>query len=419
MVAHATNTSQPEGSAAPKAASVAVIGAGAAGLVTALALAAEGLPVTLIGPARPRDARTTALMDGSVRALDALGVWPRLAGQVSPLKTMRLIDDTGRLMRAPEVSFQAAELDLAAFAWNAENEPLLAALEGVVADTPSITRVVAAVDHVADGPEACEVTLEDGRVLSFTLVAAADGRRSPSREAAGIELRARDYPQVAVTATLAHTRPHRDISTEFHTPTGPFTLVPLPGDRASIVCVVAPKEAERLMALDEADFSREMERRAHSILGRMVLDCPRGAFPLGARTAARFASGHIFLVGEAAHIIPPIGAQGLNLGIRDAATLAELVGEAHRAGRDIAGPDVAEAYESRRRADVESRSLAVDLINRSLLTDLLPIQGVRGLGLWLLGRWPGLRRIVMREGVGPSRDVPRLLRHRIDNSRAA
>lgn len=396
----------------PAAGSVAVIGAGAAGLIAALALAREGLAVTLIGPERGADARTTALMDGSVQALEALGVWDRLKGQVSPLRVMRIVDDTGRLWRAPEVSFQAGELGLPAFAWNVENERLVAALEATVAQTPAITRIVASVREVMPGSETepAQVTLEDGRRLAVPLIAAADGRQSPSRTAAGIPLTSRDYPQVAVTATLSHTRAHRDISTEFHTPTGPFTLVPLPGDRASIVCVVAPQEAEALMALDEAAFSREMERRAHSILGKMTLDCPRGAFPLGARTARSFAEGRIFLLGEAAHIIPPIGAQGLNLSIRDAATLAELVGDAHHAGGDLATPALAENYSRRRLADVNSRSLAVDLVNRSLLTDLLPVQGVRGVGLWLLGRSAGLRKAVMREGVGPGRDVPRLLR---------
>ena len=415
MEPHLASAPQNPTPALAEGSPVAVVGAGAAGMIAALALAGEGLDVALIGPPRRRDARTTALMDGSVRALDALGVWPRLAGRgsaqkVSPLRVMRLVDDTHRLWRAPEVSFEAGELGLPAFAWNVENEPLLTALEASVAAAPRITRIEASVTAVSDAADAATLALDDGRSLVASLVVAADGRDSPCRAAAGIGLRARDYPQVAVTATLSHDRPHRDISTEFHTPTGPFTLVPLPGNRTSIVCVVAPKDAEALMALDEAGFSREMERRAHSLLGKMRLDGRRGAFPLGSRTAEHFARGRIFLLGEAAHIIPPIGAQGLNLGIRDAATLAELAGQARRAGHDIAGTDVAAAYERRRTADVESRSLAVDLFNRSLLTDFLPVQGVRGLGLWALGRSATLRRLVMREGVGPSRDVPPLMR---------
>ncbi len=388
---------------------VAVAGGGASGLVAALALAAGGLHVTLIAPRRAPDPRTTALMDGSVKALQALGVWPALLPNAAPLRVMRLIDGTRRLLRAPEVDFRAGELGLDAFAWNLENEPLLAALDAAVAGQPAIERIEASVVSVSDGEDGAQIELDDGRVLNVALVAAADGRNSPCRRAAGIEVRLREYPQVAVTATLAHTRPHGDISTEFHTETGPFTLVPLPGERSSVVCVVSPREAEQLMALDADAFARVMERKARSILGTMRLDSPRGNFPLSSRTAMSFARGRIALVGEAAHIIPPIGAQGLNLGIRDAATLAELASAAAKDGEDIGGAGVTEAYERRRRADVESRSFAVDLFNRSLLSGFVPVAGLRGFGLWLLGRSPLLRRAVMREGVGPTRDIPRLL----------
>ncbi|QFR32336.1 UbiH/UbiF family hydroxylase [Ancylobacter sp. TS-1] len=388
---------------------VAVIGGGASGLVAALALASGGLQVRLAAPPRAPDPRTTALMDGSVRALEALGLWERLRPDAAPLRIMRLIDDTGRLLRAPEVEFRSSELGLEGFAWNLENEVLLAALDEAVAADARITRLRAAVRQVEDGPEAVAITLDDGTVFEAALVAAADGRNSPSRRAAGIDMRVREYPQVAVTATLAHGRPHRDVSTEFHTRTGPFTLVPLPGDRSSVVCVVSPDEAEQLGALTPEAFAAAMERKAHSILGRMHLLSPRGSFPLSQRTAAHFARGRIALIGEAAHIIPPIGAQGLNLGIRDAATLAELASDAARAGADVGGADVTETYERRRRADVASRGFAVDLFNRSLLSDLLPVAGMRGFGIWMLGQSAGLRRAVMREGVGPTRDVPRLL----------
>jgi len=388
---------------------VAVIGGGATGLIAALALASGGLRVSLIAPQRPVDPRTTALMDGSMQALRALGVWERLRPDASPLRIMRLVDGTQRLMRAPEVSFRADELELEAFAWNLENEKLLAALDAAVADSSLIERIPAKVLHVVDGPDHATLNLDDDSSLVVQLVAAADGRNSPCRRDAGIAMREREYPQVAVTATLAHTRPHNDISTEFHTETGPFTLVPLPGNRSSVVAVVSPADAEALAALDDTAFARAIEKRAHSILGVMTLDSPRGSFPLSVRTAARFAKGRTVLLGEAAHVIPPIGAQGLNLGIRDAATLAELASAAHRGGDDIGAEALTDAYEARRRADVTSRSVAIDLFNRSLLTDFLPIQGLRGLGLWALGRSAPLRKAVMREGVGPTRNIPRLL----------
>ena len=396
-------------SEASGASNVAVIGGGATGLIAALALASGGLRVTLVAPPRAVDPRATALMDGSMQALQALGVWDRMRPDASPLRVMRLVDGTQRLMRAPEVSFRADELGLEAFAWNLENETLLAALDAAVAGSSLIVRVSAKVLRVIDGPTHATVALDDDRSLDVQLVAAADGRNSPCRRDAGIEMRTRDYPQVAVTATLAHTRPHNDISTEFHTETGPFTLVPLPGNRSSVVAVVSPADAEQLGTLDDAAFSRAIERRARSILGVMTLDSPRGSFPLSVRTAARFAKRRTVLLGEAAHVIPPIGAQGLNLGIRDAATLADLASTAFRAGEDVGGPALTSAFEARRRADVTGRTVAIDLFNRSLLTDFLPVQGLRGLGLWMLGRSAPLRKAVMREGVGPTRGIPRLL----------
>ncbi|WP_248310423.1 UbiH/UbiF family hydroxylase [Bosea sp. 117] len=386
-----------------------VVGGGAAGLITALALAAAGAQVHLLAPARRPDPRATALMDGSVKALEALGLWAELRPNASPLRVMRLVDDTRRLLRAPEVSFHAREMEIEAFAWNVENEALNDVLERAVATRPAIARVEGELAGLRRQAGQSVVTLGDGRTLSAALVAAADGRESAVRRLLGIAAPTRPYPQVAVTATLEHERAHEDISTEFHTETGPCVLVPLPGRRCSIVCVTSPAEAETLMALDDEGFGLAIETRTHSLLGRMRLVSPRGSFPLAARTAEHFSAERTVLVGEAAHVIPPIGAQGLNLGIRDAATLAELVADALRAGADIGSDAVTQAYERRRRADVASRTFAVDLANRSLLSELMPVHGMRGFALWLMGRVPALRHAMMREGIGPSRDVPRLV----------
>jgi 2-octaprenyl-6-methoxyphenol hydroxylase len=212
-----------------------------------------------------------------------------------------------------------------------------------------------------------------------------------------------------VTLNFTHTRPHKGVSTEFHTESGPFTLVPLPGLRSSLVCVVAPDEAARLAECDAETLSAEIERRSHSILGKITVEDGRGLFPLSVETAQSFARRRIALVGEAAHTIPPIGAQGLNLGLRDAATISELVVEARRDGGDVGSADVLARYERLRRADVTSRALAVDALNRSLLSDFLPVQGARGFGIYLLDRIAPLRRAVMREGVEPAAQ-PRLMR---------
>ncbi len=386
-----------------------VVGAGPSGLLAAIALAEGGIATTLVGNPAPSDHRTTALMSASVTALETLSVWDLCRQHAAPLAALRIADDTARLLRAPEARFEAREIGLPAFAYNIENRHLVAALEAHVRGLPTIRRIednVTAIE-AADTPV---IVLESGIRISAELIVGADGARSVCRAAAGIEMTGWQYPQHALTFNIRHTRPHHDISTEFHTESGPFTLVPLPGLRSSIVCVVDPAEAQRLRHLDDSALESEIEARSHSILGKITLDPGRGFFPLAVETAKRFAAGRIALVGEAAHRLPPIGAQGLNLGLRDAATIAELAVEADRAGGDIGGSEVLSRYDTQRRTDVTARTFAVDLLNRSLLSGFLPVQGARGLGIYLMNRVGGLRRAVMHEGVDPAAAKPRLMR---------
>jgi 2-octaprenyl-6-methoxyphenol hydroxylase len=388
-----------------------VVGGGPAGLTAGLALAAGGIAIALVS-ARPAQAdnRTSFLVDSSVAALTALGVWELCEAEAAPLRVMRIVDDTGRLWRAPEVRFVAYEIGLEAFGYNIENRHLVAALETHARALPALRLIEGEAREIVPGDEAVEVTLKSGETLSAPLVIGADGRRSLCREAAGIAINERRYRQTALTVNLGHSRPHNDTSTEFHTPSGPFTLVPLPGNRSSLVWVLEPGEAESMAVLDDAELSDEIEFRSHSILGKIVVEPGRGLYPLGVATARRFAANHIALVGEAAHVVPPIGAQGLNLGLRDAASIAEAALAARRAGRDIGGPVVMARYERMRRADVGSRTLAIDVLNRTLLTDLLPVQGARGLALYLIDQIGPLRRALMREGVTPRFAQPKLMR---------
>src|SRR4051812_36347071 len=388
---------------------VAVVGGGPAGLTAAIALASAGIETALIAKASRADNRTTALLSGSVAALDALGVWPLCAAQGAPLTAIRIIDDTSRILRAPEVMFEAAEIGLEAFGHNIENRHLIAALERRAAELPDLQRVAAIVAAIEPSLDGVTIRLDNGNSLSARLVVGADGRKSLCRKAAGIETNRYEYPQAALTLNLVHTRPHNGVSTEFHTETGPFTLVPLPGLRSSLVCVLEPEVAEQLGALDAPALSAEIERRSHSILGKVSVEDGRGVFPLAVETAQSFGRDRVALVGEAAHVIPPIGAQGLNLGLRDAATIAELVAAAHRAGADAGAPELLASYDRMRRTDVTSRTAAVDVLNRSLLSDFLPVQGARGFGLYLLDKITPLRRAVMREGVEPAAQ-PRLMR---------
>ncbi len=394
----------------PLTVQVAIVGGGPAGLTAAIALSAAGVETALISrPAAP-DHRTTALLAGSVTALETLEVWPLCEPHAAPLRTMRIADATARLIRAPEVSFSAHEIGLEAFGHNVENRHLVEALEVAASRQKTLVRIDAEAVGVEPDEDGITIRLAGGRKVGARLVIGADGRRSLCRDAAGIETTAARYEQTALTFNLRHTRPHHDTSTEFHTEHGPFTLVPLPGLRSSLVCVTAPRDAERLRALDDAALAAELERRSHSILGKMTVDPGRGAFPLTVETARKFAGSRILLIGEAAHAMPPIGAQGLNLGLRDAATACEMVVQALRAGADPGEATLLARYDAERRADVQSRTLAVDLINRSLLSDFLPVQGARGLGLYLVGRIGPLRRAAMREGVGPSLSQPRLMR---------
>jgi len=389
-------------------AEVAIVGAGPAGLVSAIALAAAGVDTLLIAPPAQMDHRTTALLAGSVAALDTLGVWEGCVPHAAPLKKLRIIDDTRRLFRAPEVLFTAAEIDCDAFGHNIENRHLMAALQARTATLP-LTSIAA--PALAIECDASAVTIKHGQgEARVQLAIGADGARSVCRAAAGITTRRRAYPQTALTLNLAHTRPHQDTATEFHTETGPFTLVPLPGRRSSLVCVLDPKRASRVATMTDAELAIEIERRAHSLFGKMSVEPGRGMFPLALETARSVAGNRIALVGEAAHVVPPIGAQGLNLGLRDAATLAEIVADARRHGFDIGSSDVLARYEMQRRADVTSRRIAIDLLNRSLLTDFLPVHGARALSLFLVDRVGPLRRALMREGVSPAASQPRLMR---------
>jgi 2-octaprenyl-6-methoxyphenol hydroxylase len=382
---------------------VAVVGGGPAGLAAAIAIAQSGASTALVARrSLYADNRTTALLGGSIDFLQALEVWPHCQDKAAALRVMRLVDDTGRLIRAPEVRFSCDEIGLDVFGYNIENRLLVSALEERATMLANLTRFDDEAAAIDAGEDTVAIELASGGSLSARLVVGADGRHSLCREAAGIAVRRRELHQAALTFNVSHSRPHQNISTELHTPQGPCVFVPLPGDRSSVVWVSEPKESERLMALSDEELSEAVEARSHSIQGRMQVEPGRNRFPLAIEQPAKFAKTRIALVGEAAHVLPPIGAQGLNMGLRDAADIAEVVRESRASGEDPGSSSVLGRYASARRPDVMSRTFAIDLANRSLLSAFLPMQSLRAAGLHLIGSFGPLRRLAMREGLAPS-----------------
>ena len=382
---------------------VAVVGGGPAGVSAAIALALTGAKTALIARRMPyADNRTTALLGDSVDFLKDVNVWSRCSDKAAPLRAMRLVDDTGRLIRAPEVKFSSDEIGLAEFGYNIANRELMSALEDRAAEIPDLVRFDDEADTIEPDEAAVAIGTKGGQSISARLVVGADGRQSLSRIAAGIDVRQRTLNQAALTFNISHSRPHRNISTEFHTSQGPCVFVPLPGNCSSVVWVSSLKEAERLIALSDDELSEAAEARSHSILGQIRIEPGRNLFPLAIEQPRRFAQRRIALIGEAAHVLPPIGAQGLNMGLRDAADIADIVHGAIAAGDDPGTSQVLDRYNWARRADVTSRTFVIDLANRSLVSDFLPMQSLRAAGLHLLGSIGPLRRIAMREGLAPS-----------------
>jgi 2-octaprenyl-6-methoxyphenol hydroxylase len=395
---------------------VLIAGTGPVGLIAALAFADAGFRTALVGPkASTNDGRTTAIMDPALRYLDALMMGPFLHEHGEPLKTMRIVDATARLVRSPTVTFRAAEIDLPAFGLNIANAELNAALESAAVARPGVVRHEALVERWEPGEGRVAAKLSDGSELAARLVVAADGRSSPARLAAGIEVDARPTGQTAIVLAFSHTRPHSGISTEFHTESGPFTQVPLAGDRSSLVWVVKSDDAAELLALGRAELAQRVERQMRSMLGRVTVDTDPQAYPLSTSQPRRYADKRIALIGEAAHVFPPIGAQGLNLGIRDVESLVS-VATRHRA--DPGASAALAEYEVRRRPDVAMRAGAVNLLNRSLLSDFLPAQLARSTVFEALRAFSPIRAFFMHEGMRPGSGLRALLPLRTRDRRA-
>ncbi len=386
---------------------VIVAGGGPAGLAAACLLAQDGRHVGLISGAEPStpDPRTVALMQPSIRLLSHLGLWPgALRAQVAALKRLRMVDDTGAAFKAPAITFDAGEIGEEVFGWNFPLALLIPALSerAVELGVKIITAEVTAA-QVQDAT--IEVTTTAG-VFASQLALAADGRKSVLREAAGLAVNAWHYEQTALATSFDHSADHDGTSTEYHRAGGPFTTVPMAGRRSSLVWMERPARATQLMALPDHELCVEIQLATHGELGLVSGIGARKTFAMEGLIAKSFAANRTLLIGEAGHVVPPIGAQGLNMSLRDAAQAAELI-----AGEpDPGAAFVLHDYDRLRRRDVQPRQQMIDLMNRSLLSGFVAMETARALSLELIAGFGPLRRYVMKRGLGPVSSLPRVMK---------
>jgi 2-octaprenyl-6-methoxyphenol hydroxylase len=396
---------------------ITVLGGGPVGLAAARALAAYDLDVVLVAPpVEPQqmsgERRTAALFGPSVALLQNLGVWSRCVQGSAPIRAIRIADARDGLVRAPELAFHAHEIGRETFGSNIANAALVEALAADVRAHGRIswipTSKVTAITSVAD--RRWELRLAEGMRVTTRLLVAADGRNSIARQAANISVRTQTYPQTALVATFAHARPHNDTVLELHGAHGPCTTVPMPGNASSLVWVESPETVQMLLALEPDAFAAHLEERLQGVLGAIDDIGPRASYPLSSLTASRMGASGVALIGEAAHVIPPIGAQGLNLGLRDVAVLADCVADACAKGADVGGDAMLDTYHRLRSGDVTARSISIDVLNRSLLSDMLPVDVARSLSARLIAAFSPLRRYLMHGGMGHIDPLPRLMR---------
>ncbi len=412
-----SQTAEHPANQSPRECDVLVAGAGAAGLSAAHAFAAQGRKVVVVGKIETHLAgRTVALFEGSLRFYRALGLWDACAEHAAPMEGIRMIDDTGSIFPTTPKEFRSREIDLEAFGENIENNALVNELAEAAKKNPAITLIEDLVDFFELNFSGAKARLASGGWILAKFIVAGEGRNSQARQIAGITVKTWTYPQIALTVLLAHAKPHHNISTEFHKRSGPFTFVPLRGregapHRSSLVWLVTPREALRLQALPPELLAAEIEDEAHGRLGAITLDGPLGAFPMGALKTSRVTGLRMALIGESAHLFPPIGAQGLNLSLRDIANLVDCL-----EGVDLDEPDkisrALESYERQRARDIGLRVNGIDILNRSLLVHALPVDFARAFALTFFSAIGPLRRALMREGVTPHGPTPKLMRAR-------
>ena len=398
---------------------IVIVGGGLNGSALALACARAGLSSVVVDrlPAEIRgaehfDGRSYALAAASQRLLSALGLWEGLVSDAQPILEIKASDGRPGEGAAPFfLHFDAAELDEGPMGWMVEDRFLRRALLAAMAAEPLIDhRPGETVVAQAIAGMHAEVTLDGGARLSAPLLVGADGRASGTAERAGIRRTGWDYGQTALVCAVAHEKPHHGCAHQFFMPGGPLAILPLTGNRSSIVWSEGRALAEHIAALDDAGFLEALRPRFGDFLGEIALAGERYSYPLGLSLADRIVSARLALVGDAAQTVHPIAGQGLNQGLRDIGTLAEVLAEAKRRGEDIGTAEVLERHRRWRSFDRAALAVATDGFNRLFSNDNALLRLGRDLGMGVLGHLPGLRRRFVREAAGLAGDVPRLLK---------
>lgn len=397
-------------------ADILVAGGGLNGTATALALASAGFHVVLVEP-RPRaerkaddfDGRSYAFAISSMRVLQALDVWPQLK-DVQPILRIKVTD--GRAGEGPSplmLTFDHGEIEEGPMGYMVEDRYLRSELLRA-AERSGVTQIDdRVIEHRADGAGAL-VVLGSGETRRVRLLVGCDGQNSPIAVRAGIGRMGWNYDQTALVCTIAHEEPHLGIAHQFFMPSGPLAILPLSGNRSSIVWTERAARAESVRAMNESDYLDELRPRFGSFLGQVSLAGRRVAYPLRLSIAERFIADRVALAGDAAHVVHPLAGQGLNAGLKDVAALAEVVTDANRRGEDFGRPEVLKRYEQWRRFDTMALAAATDGFNRLFSNDFALLRGLRDVGLGLTNAIPGVRRAFIREAAGLTGDLPRLSR---------
>lgn len=395
---------------------IVIVGGGYVGLAVAVAVkqAAPHLSIEVIEVA-PKDAwkkdpRASAIIAAATRMFEVFGLWDEIEPEAQPINRMVVTDSkTADPVRPVFLTFDGAIEEGRPFAHMIPNTAMVGPLLKTCKRLGIAVRNGVRATGFTAGAASAELSLSDGETVETRLVVACDGVRSKLRDMAGIKTVTWQYGQSGIVTTVEHERPHEGTAEEHFLPAGPFAILPLKGNRSSLVWTERTPDADRLIASDDLVFEDELERRFGHKLGALKVVGPKQAFPLGLTLARAFVAPRLALAGDAAHGIHPISGQGLNLGFKDVAALAETIVEADRLGLDIGALDVLERYQTWRRFDTFRMGVTTDVLNRMFSNDFAPMRVIRDIGLGVVDRMPGLKSYFISEAAGSSGPRPRLL----------